>query len=535
MGSPLVDIIIPCYNMTTYLSQAIDSALAQTYAHVRVVVVDDGSTEDIRSLVELYAGRVNYIRQENRGQAAARNTGIAHTDGDFVCFLDADDIILPGKTAIQTTFLNAHPDVDLVHGRALTFVDNNVYLPCAETRPYETWEDYLEPLSIFCAFPIHSALMRRDSFLRYGGFAEFMRGRCEDWAFWFNCVQNGAKFVYQPEVVCLYRQHVGSESAGIKRYARNEYFWMPLLLESYLNSGMLSLERRNLLICGIRFIATKQLEIGEKNCFKQLNSLAANLVTVENTADSNGIFLSNACYPSSVYYLQSAKDIADLGFPQLAGFVFLHAGDSRLLRYDAARHGFIDVFYSLVAMFEKYLNDNFTVFFTDYIYEFKSLKRSGDTGSEPLHTLEDLLPSDTSFASYLYHQLGLLAQIDGAHAKSIEYFKMAVQLNPYFSEHQEYLLRALDKFGDQAESSGFLEKFLISNENSVHVLYHFAKLQIRQLKIIEAFNGFRKAFMTSRLHFFRNIYLDIEHFLLRKLGIRVWRFYKLTVKALIAR
>ena len=92
---PTVSVIVPVYNQCHYLGNAIGSALAQTYEDLEVVVVDDGSTDDTVLVTASFADpRVRYIRQENRGLSAARNTGIQHSRGAFLTFLDSDDWFL---------------------------------------------------------------------------------------------------------------------------------------------------------------------------------------------------------------------------------------------------------------------------------------------------------------------------------------------------------------------------------------------------------------------------------------------------------
>lgn len=101
MDSPLVSVIIPNYNYATYVGEAIDSVLAQDYPRVEIIVVDDGSSDDSRFVIESYGGSVKGIFQQNQGVSATRNTGIAASCGEFVAFLDADDVWMPTKLSRQ--------------------------------------------------------------------------------------------------------------------------------------------------------------------------------------------------------------------------------------------------------------------------------------------------------------------------------------------------------------------------------------------------------------------------------------------------
>jgi glycosyltransferase involved in cell wall biosynthesis len=98
--SPLVSIIIPTYNYAKYLPIALESCFRQTYKNLEIIVVDDGSTDNTREVIERYRDRIIFISQENAGVSAARNRGIQSAAGDFIAFLDADDYML--EDAIQT-------------------------------------------------------------------------------------------------------------------------------------------------------------------------------------------------------------------------------------------------------------------------------------------------------------------------------------------------------------------------------------------------------------------------------------------------
>lgn len=115
-SEPLVNVMMPVYNGQKYLSEAIESVLAQTYPRWELIVVDDGSTDESLKIARQYADpRVRVFHQENAGEAAARNEALRQMSGELVAFLDADDHFLPEHLALTTAYLAAHPQMDAVY------------------------------------------------------------------------------------------------------------------------------------------------------------------------------------------------------------------------------------------------------------------------------------------------------------------------------------------------------------------------------------------------------------------------------------
>ena len=117
MGEPsLVSVVIPCYKQAHFLGHAIESVQRQTYPAVEIIVVDDGSPDGTRAVVESFPA-VNYVRQENKGLSAARNRGLRESQGSYLVFLDADDLLLPDAVAagLQTLYASG-PEYAFVSG-----------------------------------------------------------------------------------------------------------------------------------------------------------------------------------------------------------------------------------------------------------------------------------------------------------------------------------------------------------------------------------------------------------------------------------
>lgn len=115
MSEFLVSVIIPNYNYANYLREAIDSVLAQTYQNIEIIVVDDGSKDDSKKILESYGEKITAIFQANQGVSAARNNGILASKGEFVAFLDADDVWFKRKIELQIEKFSTNKTLGLVH------------------------------------------------------------------------------------------------------------------------------------------------------------------------------------------------------------------------------------------------------------------------------------------------------------------------------------------------------------------------------------------------------------------------------------
>jgi glycosyltransferase involved in cell wall biosynthesis len=132
-----ISVIIPTFNYGRFLRQAIDSVLAQTYAPLEIIVVDDGSTDDTPEIAASYGDRIRYIRQRNAGVGAARNKGIASARGEYLAFLDSDDLWLPEKLERQIARFEASPELGFVHTGVERFDESGslgISMPAFEGR-----------------------------------------------------------------------------------------------------------------------------------------------------------------------------------------------------------------------------------------------------------------------------------------------------------------------------------------------------------------------------------------------------------------
>ena len=207
---PQVSVIIPTYNGELYISQAVDSVLAQSCDDYEIIVVDDGSTDNTVAALQPYRDRITYLYQANRKLPAARNAGIRATRGEYLAFLDSDDLFLPHKLAAQARCLDERPDVGLV-ASGHQYIDEAGRL-LQESRPWIGRPTItLESILYGGLAPVHAVLLRRDWFERVGGFDEQF-AYCEDMDLWYRLALAGCPMEWVPAVVCQYRVHAHNMS-----------------------------------------------------------------------------------------------------------------------------------------------------------------------------------------------------------------------------------------------------------------------------------------------------------------------------------
>lgn len=219
-AAPAVSVVIPAYNAAWCVRRAIDSVLAQTFDDFELIVVDDGSTDDTRAVLETYGDRIRIEGKPNGGLSSARNAGIAAATGRYVAFLDADDGWLPGKLARQVELMTAHPE--------LVFCSTAARIESPDGEHLGDWacgSSTLPTLEAIFATNAHVAgsgsavLARRDAFARVGGFDERLRS-LEDIDMWMRLAAIGPyACVDEPLAVILKRPGSMSGNLDVMRGA----------------------------------------------------------------------------------------------------------------------------------------------------------------------------------------------------------------------------------------------------------------------------------------------------------------------------
>jgi glycosyltransferase involved in cell wall biosynthesis len=210
MGSSLVTVIIPFCNHERHLDTAIRSVLGQTHAPVELILVDDGSTDRSAALARAHVPPARYLRRENGGAGAARNSGIERASGDYLAFCDVDDVWAPTKLERQMAAVGRDPTIDVV------FVRVTEFWAADEAGP--------PPRAIRRDFPgaLPSALLvRREAFDRVGPFAEGLL--VAEWVDWYvRMRETGLKEAWLPDVLVARGLHRSNNSL-LQQSARIEY------------------------------------------------------------------------------------------------------------------------------------------------------------------------------------------------------------------------------------------------------------------------------------------------------------------------
>lgn len=212
METALVSVIIPTFNRERYLKEAIASVLNQTLLPFEVIVLDDGSTDDTAAIVKQFPS-VRYYCQTNRGAAAARNQGVELAQGNFLTFLDSDDLWAKDKLAWQLATFEANPDLDAVFGHVQQFHSPELN---------ETARQKIKiPVEVMPGYHVGIMMIRREAFLRVGFFDTELRVG-EFIAWYARATDMGLKTVMLPEVVMHRRLH--DTNLGIsQRDARTDF------------------------------------------------------------------------------------------------------------------------------------------------------------------------------------------------------------------------------------------------------------------------------------------------------------------------
>ncbi|MFA5014770.1 MAG: glycosyltransferase [Actinomycetota bacterium] len=223
---PKISVIIPCYNSARYLPSALDSVFSQTYQDFEVIAIDDGSTDSTREVLDIflskYPDKLRYLYQQNQGPSAARNKGIRHSKGEYVAFLDTDDIWLKEKLELQVKALSGtkaglvYTDYyieDMISGESFSH----------RCRPFNRMK-FKKEFLLDNQISTPTLLIEKKCFEISGVFDESLHV-AEDWDLWYRLFKV-TDFVHLPYFLVKVRVRSGSQSSDPVRNLRNDLLFL---------------------------------------------------------------------------------------------------------------------------------------------------------------------------------------------------------------------------------------------------------------------------------------------------------------------
>ncbi len=233
--SAKVTVAIPAYNAERCLRETLESVLAQTLSPHEILVVDDGSSDGTEDIVRSFGDRVRYIKQPNQGIAGARNTAIQNATGDWIAFLDHDDLFLPTKLEKLVAVVDSNPELVVAYS-TFTYLYSD---GSTKDMPVFPAKDLWPAIRYRTPILPSTALVRRSALLEIGGFRKFYG--TDDWDLWFRLIRRYSPSAFQeiPESLTMYRWWEGNESRNFMPIAGQ----VLAMLDAFLLDGLTGWER----------------------------------------------------------------------------------------------------------------------------------------------------------------------------------------------------------------------------------------------------------------------------------------------------
>jgi len=227
----LVSVIMATYNRENYLPYAIDSVLHQTYPNLELLIIDDGSIDGTRELVNSYKDpRISYYYQENKGQSSAINVGIQHARGDFISFLDSDNLWKLDKLDRQVRLMNDNPDYQVVYGEN-EIIDENGILQAVNGSVTRHSGNIMKQLLVYNFVNFNTTMIRAECFRELGGMNSTVpAGPDYDLFLKFS---TRYQFLYVPQIFAQYRVMANQMSSNKDRRFRTNHVILSNFIETY--------------------------------------------------------------------------------------------------------------------------------------------------------------------------------------------------------------------------------------------------------------------------------------------------------------
>lgn len=218
---PLVSVITPTFNREAFIQKTVDEVLAQTYGNFEHIIIDDGSTDNTRSILRPYLedSRIRYFYQDNQGQSSARKNALSHANGDYICFLDSDNYWSKDKLERQLALFSKYPEVDVVYGDVITIDEGGNEISRKNMRRYS---GHIAPQMMRdnCV-SMNTAMVRRNCFDELGG-SRVNRQVADDYELWLRFSAK-YEYLYVAEYFAYYRVMTNQISSDkTRRFESNE-------------------------------------------------------------------------------------------------------------------------------------------------------------------------------------------------------------------------------------------------------------------------------------------------------------------------
>ncbi len=256
-NTPLISVVIPTFNSGNFIRETIEPVLNQTYKNFEIIVVDDESTDNTVSILEELSGkdeRITYYQIPHSGRPSVpRNYGVEKSNGEYIAFLDSDDIWIKDKLEKQISEFKKHPDYIFVYSMSVTFGDVNIFSPHYEVLPllYKVCKTKHDLISKGNSITCSTVLIKKEYFQKVGGFDEDINLKAvEDYDLWIRLSELGS-FGFVPRIQTYYRVHGKQSSAdwqtkqGRLKYLSDKRGWDLPVYKYYRNKGILFLLIRN--------------------------------------------------------------------------------------------------------------------------------------------------------------------------------------------------------------------------------------------------------------------------------------------------
>lgn len=218
MQHPLVSIIVPAYNPGRLILDTLTSIFNQSYKNIEIIVVDDGSTDGTKALLQplVHEGKLTYVFQENQGQAVARRRGFEESHGAYVSFIDADDLIAPQKIELQVKHFTHNPVCDVCYSGIAHFWDHDRQTLLRKKLRYYSGQIF-DKLIKENFIQVMTALVRRET-LEHSGLPGAQFRRSDDWYLWLLLSFNKAEFCYIDTILSFQRRQEKGTLSDQKTY-----------------------------------------------------------------------------------------------------------------------------------------------------------------------------------------------------------------------------------------------------------------------------------------------------------------------------